>query len=123
MAILIDDGRPEVYFGVKVSKARAEYLFKCLLRPLCTCGREVDECEADPCNDRRIADGELAYCSGCKDLFDPQALDPQFRCAECRPVTRAETRYQFECRECGASFPEGEGWNDWLCLDCGEPED
>lgn len=51
MAIMIENSRDDkVYFAVTVSKARAEYLFKCLQRPLCeNCGREVDECEADPC--------------------------------------------------------------------------
>lgn len=83
MAILLEDGDDhKVYFGVQCSKLRAEYLFKCLQRPLCTCGREVDECEADPCTDRRVADGELAYCKGCHTLIDPAALADAL-CPEC----------------------------------------
>lgn len=73
----------QIYFAVTVSKRRAEYLFKCLSRELCAyCDRELDECEADPCDDRRIAAGELAYCVGCKELFDPAALFNHF-CDEC----------------------------------------
>ena len=40
----------KVYFGIAVSKQRAEYLIRCLERPLCShCGREEDECNAEPC--------------------------------------------------------------------------
>lgn len=47
----IDDD-DKVYFAVTVTKRRAEYLYKCLQRPLCArCGREAAECEADPCWD------------------------------------------------------------------------
>lgn len=50
-----------IFFGVQVSQMRADYLYKCLLRPLCRhCGREVAECSADPCGnqyrDERIRD-------------------------------------------------------------------
>lgn len=88
MAIAIENSRDgKVYFAVTVSKARAEYLFQCLQRPLCTCGREVDECEADPCDDRRVNQGELAYCAGCHELFDPAAIDERGKCPECRSLT------------------------------------
>lgn len=84
MAILIEDGdESKVFFGVKVSKLRAEYLFKCLQRPLCmACGREEDECSADPCPDVRIQRGEIAYCRDCLDYYDPAALIDGY-CPDC----------------------------------------
>jgi len=42
-----------VYFGVTVSRQRAEYLMRCLDEPLCkACGREEAECSANPCQAR-----------------------------------------------------------------------
>ena len=59
MAIMIENSKDgNVYFAVTVPKARAEYLFACLQRPLCeNCGREADECKADPCEDREAKSG------------------------------------------------------------------
>lgn len=56
MAIMIENSKDdEVYFAVTVPKVRAEHLFKCLQRPLCeNCGREVDECDADPCTEQPV---------------------------------------------------------------------
>jgi hypothetical protein len=43
-------GRDQIYFGVTVTKQRAEYLARMLNEPLCNhCGRECAECDADPC--------------------------------------------------------------------------
>jgi hypothetical protein len=58
-----------------VTPARAEYLRQCLERPLCLgCRREEDECDADPCLDKRIENGELAYCTDCREYYDPACI-------------------------------------------------
>lgn len=39
-----------IEFTVQVTKARAEYLARMLIEPLCDhCNRELAECDADPC--------------------------------------------------------------------------
>lgn len=82
----------QVFFGVTVSKRRAEYLYQCLHRPLCGyCNRELDECEADPCQDRRIEAGELAHCAGCYELLDPAALHDGL-CSECHNLEVEDER-------------------------------
>ena len=46
----------KVYFAVTVTKRRADYLYECLHTPLCDqCGRELAECEADPCKKAKSA--------------------------------------------------------------------
>jgi len=73
----------KVYLGIEVSKARAEYLVQCLERPLCLgCGREEDECQADPCADEQIKRGELQVCSDCTLTFDPNQLTDG-KCPDC----------------------------------------
>lgn len=50
---IVEQPSDKVYLGIYVTKARAEYLVQCLERPLCLgCGREEDECQADPCRDK-----------------------------------------------------------------------
>lgn len=74
----------QVYLGIQVSRARAEYLVQCLERPLCLgCGREEDECQADPCTDELIKRGGLQVCSGCTLTFHQNQLTDG-KCPNCR---------------------------------------
>ena len=72
----------------EVTPARAEYLRKCLERPLCLgCRREQDECDADPCLDARIENGELAHCTQCNEYWDPKIIEDGV-CEFCRGGSR-----------------------------------
>lgn len=81
---IIERPSDKVYMGLEVTKARADYLVQCLERPLCLgCGREEDECQADPCVDEKIRIGELQQCAGCGIPFDPHHLT-EGECPACR---------------------------------------
>jgi hypothetical protein len=78
---MTDKPTDQIYFAVTVTRRRAEFLQRMIEVPLCdTCGREQDECDADPCGGIMSV---VANCNICYRPFKSSELNEAMICKYC----------------------------------------